>query len=157
MVSVRRASCDDAKTVATLLHRKYNFSSVDEASDVFEYECQNQHYRIAEEDGRVVGLISWRPQGTMRHGVVELTRIAVLPDISDPVAVKEVLFDVMVAEADHYYKQHASRLRKIFSMIHADNRHVQDFFVDKGMSQEAVLRNHFRQGQDEHIYSLFLA
>ncbi|MBI5037802.1 MAG: GNAT family N-acetyltransferase [Candidatus Kerfeldbacteria bacterium] len=157
MISIRKANCDDGQTVSQLLHSRYSFSTEDEAAAVFTHECEYQHYRIAEVDGKPVGLISWRPQGTERHGVVELTRIAVAPDVEDRAFVKELLFDQMIAEADYYYKQHGKHLRKVFSMIHADNKDVKEFFQNKGMHQEAILRNHFHRGTDELVYSIFLA
>ena len=157
MIKVRKANCKDGQAVSELLKSKYSFISKDEAVTVFEYECLYQHYRIAQEDDKVVGLISWRTQGTEKHGVAELTRITVLPDVLNAGEVKEILFDVMIAEADYYYKKHGSKLRKVFSMIHSDNRQVKDFFEDKGMKQEAVLKSHFHAGQDELIFSLFFS
>lgn len=155
MTTIRKATCEDSQLVSKLLHQRYRFNSPDEARTVFDAECVWQHFRIAERDGEPVGLISWHPQGTIEHGVVELTRIAVSPTISNRMYVKEMLFDQMVAEADYYYKQHGSRLRKVFSMIHADNEEVKEFFTNKGMQQEAILRNHFRRGTDELVFSLF--
>ncbi|MFH0805121.1 MAG: hypothetical protein V1916_02910, partial [Patescibacteria group bacterium] len=128
-----------------------------EAAETFTAECSYQHYRIAELDGQPVGLISWRTQGGLHYGVAELTRLAVVSGILDPRAIKESLFDVMIAEADHFYRQHGSKLRKVFSMIHADSKHIRDFFQDKGMHQEAVLRSHFHAGTDELVYSMFIA
>jgi hypothetical protein len=89
--------------------------------------------------------------------VAELTRITVSSDAADSVYIKEMLFDVMIAEADFFYKQHGSKLRKVFSMIHADNRQIKEFFIDKGMQQEAILRNHFHRGTDELIFSMFFS
>ena len=157
MIRVRKATCEDGQAVSELLKSKYSFVSNDEAVSVFEYECLYQHYRIAQDDGKIVGLISWRTQGTEKHGVAELTRITVLPDVLNKDDVKEMLFDVMIAEADYYYKKNDSKLRKVFSMIHSDNRQVKDFFENKGMEQEAVLKNHFRAGQDELVFSLFFS
>jgi len=155
MVKIHKAGCQDGQEISKLLKDKYSFSSVAEALETFNGECTYQHYRIAEEAEKIVGLISWRPQGIFKHGVVELSRIAVSPYVNDTLTVKELLFDVMVAEADYFYKQHGSKLRKIYSMIHADNREIKDFFINKGMLQEAVLRNHYHRGTDELVFSLF--
>ncbi len=157
MITVRRASLKDSLVVSKLLKKKYNFSSLVEARKCFQEELKNKdHFRVAETESGVVGLISWRSQGTLRHGVAELRRLAVLSDYSDPLAVKEALFDVMLAEADNYYREHGWRLRKVFSLIHADSRNIKRFFIDKGMQQEAVLRNHYYPGRDELVFSLFL-
>lgn len=158
MISVRKATLRDSRVISELLAKKYKFSTPAEASRVFRMEYQqSHHFRLAESDGRILGILSWRPQGTLQHGVVELVRLAVVSDCPDPRQIKEELFDVMIAEADFYYRQHGARLRKIFSMIHADAKHVKKFFLDKGMQQEAVLHNHFYNGRDELIFSLFLA
>ncbi|MBU0597762.1 hypothetical protein KKF61_02055 [Patescibacteria group bacterium] len=156
MIDVRRANCDDGQIISELLKSKYSFSTREEAAAVFKDECQNQHYRIAEINGRVVGLISWRLQGTPKHGVAELTRFIVQQNIPNYQSVKESLYDVMMAEADYYYKQHGSRLHKVFSMIHADDKQIKEFYIDKGMRQEAVLKDHFHIGKDELVFSLFL-
>ena len=157
MMKIRKATCEDGPVVSQLLKERYSFNDVSEANEAYAMECSYQHFRLAEEQGRVVGLISWRPQGTLKHGVVELSRLAVSKTATDSEAVKELLFDVLVAETDFFYKQHGSRVRKIFSLIHADNQEVKDFYINKGMRQEAVLKNHFHLGTDELVFSLFLS
>ena len=158
MITVRRASLKDGRAVSELLKQKYSFVSLKQARKTFAFEfVHNHHFRIAEIDGRIVGLVSWRPQGILKHGVVELTRIAIEIGVSNARQVKEALFDVMVAEADFYYKKQGYRLRKVFSLIHADDKVIKEFFIDKGMQQEAVLKNHFYRGKDELVFSLFLA
>lgn len=158
MITVRKAILQDSRSVSEFLKEKYSFATLSEARKVFCTEFKrHQHFRLAIDDGRIVGLISWRPQGTVRHGVAELTRLAVVTDCPDPVKIKESLYDVMIAEADLYYRRHDSRLRKVFSMIHADARHIKQFFLDKGMQQEALLKSHFHPGKDELVFSLFLA
>ena len=158
MITVRQATLRDSRVIAELLEKKYSFATSTEARRAFRWEYQrHHHFRLAEDSGRAVGIMSWRPQGTAKHGVAELTRLAVTSDYPEPAKVKEALFDVMVAEADFYYRQHGGRLRKVFSMIHADAKHLKQFFLDKGMQQEALLKSHFHPGQDELIFSLFLA
>jgi len=157
MITIRKASRKDEAAISELLATKYSFKSNREALMAYRHEVRlRNHFRLAITDGHVVGLISWRTQGSMYHGVAELTRLAVLATVPDPRQVKEELFDVMIAEADSYYRQHDTRLRKVFSLVHADSRHIQDFFQDKGMRQEAVLKSHFHPGMDEMVYSLFL-
>ncbi|XOU93921.1 MAG: hypothetical protein ACNFW9_03670 [Candidatus Kerfeldbacteria bacterium] len=155
MIKIRKANCKDGQAVSELLKSKYSYITKEEAVSVFEYECMYQHYRIAHNGDKVVGIISWRTQGTEKHGVAELTKITVLQDISESEEVKEMLFDVMVAEADYFYKKHNSKLRKVFSMIHTDNIQIKNFFENKGMHQEAILKNHFHAGKDELVFSLF--
>ncbi len=158
MVRVKKAALKDSGLVSSLLKQKYNFRTLADAERAFKKEIrQHHHVRVAWLEDHPVGLISWRAQGDVHHGVAELVRLAVLSSVPDPREIKESLFDVMLAEAESYYHEHGSRLRKVFSMIHADNRHIRDFFQDKGMRQEAVLKNHFYPGRDELVFSLFLA
>ncbi len=157
MLTVRKATVEDAQRVAELLKAKYSFASVEEARDAFAYEARYHHFRVAVEGEQIIGLISWRPQGTLAHGVAEVTRLAVLRHLPNPTEVKELLFDAAIAEAELHYQSHGSRLRKLFSMIHADNAHLQAFYESKGMHQEAILKDHFRLGQDELVFSMFLA
>jgi len=156
MIEIHKAVKQDGRVASRLLKEKYNFSSLSEANKIFQNEIRYCHFRIAQQATRVIGIIGWRVQGTLKHGVIELTRIAVSSNYDDPLYVKEMLFDVMIAEADYYYKQRHAKLRKVFSMIHADKKHIKDFFINKGMQQEAILRNHFRHGTDELIFSIFL-
>lgn len=157
MLTVRKATGSDAPRVAELLKAKYRFASVAEAQENFAYEARYHHFRVAVDGDQIIGLISWRPQGTLQHGVAEVTRLAVLRSVLGPTQVKEQLFDAAIAEAETHYRDHGARLRKIFSMIHADNKHLQAFYETKGMRQEAVLKDHFRLGQDELVFSMFLA
>ncbi|MFA5135098.1 MAG: hypothetical protein WC505_04945 [Patescibacteria group bacterium] len=157
MATIRRASRQDSQQVSDLLAKKFSFPSLAIAEKTFRNECAYQHYRIAEEHGRVVGLVSWKTEGLLSHGVAELCRLALDAAPADTEYVKEMLFDQVIAEADYFYKQRGFRLRKIFSMIHADNREIKEFFLNKGMQQEAILRNHYHNGTDELIFSLFFA
>lgn len=157
MITIRKATCQDGQLISHLLLKKYSFSSPKLAIDTYNHECSYQHYRIAVDNKQVVGLICWRVQGSNDHGVAELTRFAIDMNSDDPKYIKELLFDQMVAEADYYYKQRNSKLRKIFSMIHSDDKIIKEFFQNKGMQQEAILRNHYHNGQDELIFSLFFA
>ncbi|MFH1206986.1 MAG: hypothetical protein V1668_00060 [Patescibacteria group bacterium] len=158
MITVYKAASKDSRMVARLMKQKYSFRTLAEAQEAFRKEMRRQHhFRVAWLDNQAVGLISWRMQGGVHHGVAELVRLAVSSSVPEPREVKEALFDVMLAEADSFYHEHGGRMRKVFSMIHADNRHIREFFQDKGMRQEAVLKNHFHPGVDELVYSLFLA
>ncbi len=157
MLTVRKATAEDADRVANLLKAKYSFATTTEAKAAFAYERTYHHFRVAEDGDRILGLISWQPQGTLKHGVAEVTRFAVLRDTPNPTAIKEQLFDATIAEAEFFYESQGAKLRKIFSMIHADSKHLQAFFANKGMHQEAVLKDHYHFGKDELVFSMFLA
>lgn len=158
MLTTRRPALADHEAIARLLLTKYHFATLEAARDAVEGEARHQHIRIVEEsNGEVIGIIAWRPQGAAYHGIIEVTRLAVRADQQNPVAIKEMLFDAAIAEADLYFHDREGKLRKVFSLIHSDNRHLKTFFAYKGMQQEAVLRSHFHMGVDELVYSMFLA
>lgn len=157
MRTVRKATAEDADRVADLLKAKYSFATLGEAKAAFAYEKEYHHFRVAEEDGHLLGLISWQAQGTVKHGVMEVARFAVLKDAQNPTAIKEELFDAAIAEAEFFYETQGTKLRKVFSMIHADSKHLQAFFANKGMHQEAVLKDHYHYGKDELVFSMFVA
>lgn len=156
MLTVRKATAEDADRIAEVLKAKYSFPNIAEAKAAFAYERMYHHFRVAMNDERIEGIISWRPQGTLAHGVAEVTRFAVMRSALDPVQVKELLFDAAIAEAELHYQQHGKRLRKIFSLIHSDNKRLQAFYANKGLHQEAILKDHYRIGQDELVFSMFL-
>mgnify|MGYP001562628322 CR=1 len=157
MLTVRKATAEDTERIAEVLMAKYSFPNVAEAGGIFAYERAYHHFRVAMDDERMVGIISWRQQGTLAHGVAEVTRFAVLKDAIDPIQVKELLFDTAIVEAEIHYENHGSKLRKVFSLIHSDNKRLQTFYANKGLHQEAVLKDHFRLGQDELVFSRFFA
>jgi hypothetical protein len=157
MLTTRRPTLADHEAIARLLLKKYHFASLEAARDAVDGESRHQHIRISvKSDGEVIGIIAWRPQGAAYHGIMEVTRLAVRSDQPNPIEIKEILFDTAIAEADQYFHNRDSRLRKVFSLIHADNRHLKSFFANKGMQQEAILKSHYRVGVDELVYSMFM-
>lgn len=157
MITARKATSRDATRMAKLLMKKYSFADEKRALDAFREERKYQFYRIAKQNNRIAGCISWRPHGRSDHGVAELTRIVVDPKINNIDMVKEMLFDQCVAEAEYYYQEHGSHLRKFFSLIHIDDHEIKEFFLRKGMHPEATLHSHFHTGKDELVLSLFFA
>jgi len=156
MIRIHKASLRDCREISELLQQKYYFSSLEEARSVFVHEYKHKHHlRVACVGNSIVGMVSWRPERIVQYGVVELTRIAVLKTLPNLGEVRESLFGVMIAEADFYYKKHNCHLRKVYSMIRADNNFLKEFFIDKGMQQEAVLKDHFHRGENELVFSLF--
>ena len=61
----------------------------------------------------------------------------------------------MMQDADRYFKKKNLKLRKVYVLIHSDNKKLRDFFKAKGFIQETVLKDHYYKGTDEHILSLF--
>lgn len=151
----RPATGADARGVAAVLIQSYNIASVEEGEAAFREELgRGIRYLVAVEDGRVRGLTSWAPHGLPKHGLAELDRIAVSPELRGR-GVAERLFQALLADTDAHYRAHGHRLRKLFLMTHADNLKAQAFYRKMGLQAEATLKDHFYKGKDEIVMSLF--
>lgn len=157
MITTRKANQHDVETIAELLSAFYNFSDIEEARSVVRREYSlHYHFRIAEDDGHPIGVLTWRAHGLPKHGIIKLKRVAIDREIPDRQATFELLFDATIADADYLYHQEHAYLRKVYAVTPADNLFLSSFFEEKGMVQEAVLKNHYYDGRDEVMYSLFL-
>jgi ribosomal protein S18 acetylase RimI-like enzyme len=151
----RRAIATDARGIAAILAQSYNIASAEEGEAVFREECgRGICYLVAVEGGQVVGLTSWMVHGLPKHGLAELDRIAVSPALRGQ-GVAAGLFQALLADADAHYGAHGGRLRKLFLMTHADNLRAQAFYQKMGFVVEATLKDHYYQGKDELVMSLF--
>jgi ribosomal protein S18 acetylase RimI-like enzyme len=154
-MKLRQAYPDDALKVARVLRESYNISSIEEGKQIFLDElAKNIRYIAAENNGIIMGLVSWFTHGLPKHGLVELDRIAVLPECRGK-GISKTLFLMLVHEAECYYREHNSRLRKLFLMTHADNTRAQSFYQKMGMKHEATLPSHFYPEKDEFVMSVF--
>lgn len=157
MIQTRRATIKDGHKIAQLLSEWYNFANGTEAYHIFlrEYSL-HYHFRVAVLDKEIIGVINWRMHGLIKHGIVKLKRVAFFPETTNWREIYESLFDSALAEADHFYKQKGSHLRKVYMVTPEGSTKMHDFLQDKGMTKEAVLRDHYYEGRDEFLYSLFL-
>ncbi|HCM67629.1 MAG TPA: hypothetical protein DIS62_01325 [Candidatus Kerfeldbacteria bacterium] len=156
-ITTRKARHEDSQAIAHLLYAHYSFSSEQEANETFQREyALHYHFRVAESEGRIVGIVSWRMHGLMKHGIIKLKRAAVSLEAQQWEDVLEVLFDAALADADWYYRTHGTALRKVYTVIPKNHDPMHVFLQEKGMELEAVLRDHYYQGRDEYLYSLFL-
>lgn len=156
-ITIRKARRNDANAILNLFMQYYNFSDIGEAREAFFTEfALHYHFRIAETNGEVVGVMSWRTHGQPKHGIVKIKRIAVSRDRLDRQDLFEMLFDSTIADAEYHYLKLGFRLRKVFTLAPKESMTLQQFLEEKGMSVEAILANHYYDGRDECMYSLFL-
>ena len=152
---IRKAQSKDAKGIANVLAQSYNIIGIREGLQVFKDETKKlNHYIIAEENGKVIGIITWIMHGLPKHQLCELDRIAVLP-LYRGKGVAKKLFNAMVKEAEKFYKKKDSRLRKLYLLTHADNEIAQKFYEKLGFRREAILKGHYYREKDEIVYSMF--
>jgi len=155
MVEYRKAEEKDAEKIAEIYTANYNIKTVEEAKTVFLEELSRYNYFIAEEDGKIVGISLWKAHGLPKHQVAEIGRVAVVAGKEGTGLATEV-FGHLVQEADKFYKSHGTKLRKIYVYVHSSNKKAQTFYSGVGLIKEAELKDHYYEGEDEYVYSMFL-
>ncbi|HLG23640.1 MAG TPA: GNAT family N-acetyltransferase [Candidatus Nanoarchaeia archaeon] len=152
---VRKATSKDAKGIANVLVKSYNIKDLKEGISVFKNETKKfHHYIVAEEKGKIAGIVTWYMHGLPKHQLCELDRIAVLPEYRGKGVAKQ-LFDGLVKDAKSFYKKNKSKLRKLYLLTHADNARAQKFYEKLGFRHETTLKEHYYEGRDEFVYSIF--
>ena len=142
MVTYRKAKKDDAEGIAIVLKEAYNIDSVEEGIWVFKHETKKHHkYIVAEEDKKIIGIVTWKMHGLPKHQLCELYRIAVLPEYRGKGVAKK-LFDALIKDAKSFYKKNKSKLRKLYLLTHADNIRAHKFYEKLGFKHETTLKQH---------------
>lgn len=153
---IRKAEINDKEGIADVLMKSYNINSIEEGSLVFENEINKDcKYIVADNDGKIIGITSWIIRGLPKHQLVELDRISVLPEYKGR-GVADKLFEFLKKDAENFYNSKGFKLRKIYLCVHSTNLRAQHFYRKIGFSYEALLINHYYNGVDEMIFSMFL-
>ena len=151
----RKATLKDAEGIANVLTQSYNIKDIKEGIDVFKNETKKFHnYIVAEDNKKIVGIVTWAMHGLPKHQLCELDRIAVLPEHRGK-GVAKMLFDWLIEDASSFYKKNSSKLRKLYLLTHADNIRAQKFYEKLGFKRETTLKAHYYKGKDEFVYSVF--
>ena len=154
-MKIRQAKPLDAKGIANVLVNSYNVKDLNEGISVFKSElAKEQHYLVAEEKGKIIGIVTWLMHGLPKHQLAELDRIAVLPDYRGK-GVARPLFEAMINDAKSFYKKHKSRLRKLYILSHYDNIRAHKFYEKLGFAHETTLKSHYYENKDEYVFSRF--
>jgi len=154
-MKIRKAKIIDAKGIANVLVQSYNIKNLKEGIEVFKNEIKkNHHYIIAEENGKIIGIVTWVTHGLPKHQLCELDRIVVLPQYRGK-GVARKLFDALIKDAKSFYKKNKSRLRKLYLLTHADNTRAHKFYEKLGFKHETTLKQHYYKDKDEYVYSIF--
>ncbi len=152
----RKANELDKEMIGEVLRQCYNIDSVEEGVGVFMEEVsKGYNFIVAEEAGKIVGLTSWTVHGLVKHGLAELDRIAVLFEFRQKGAGRG-LFNSLIENAKEFYSVEGGMLRKVYLMTHADNFNAQEFYNKLGLKSEAKLKDHFYDGKDELVMSIFV-
>ena len=154
-MKIRKAALKDAKGIANVLVQSYNIKDLKEGINTFKNEIKKQHhYIIAEENNKIIGVVTWIIHGLPKHQLCELDRIAVLPEYRGKGIAKK-LFEVLIKDAKAFYKKHKSKLRKLYLLTHADNIRAHKFYEKLGFEHETTLKKHYYKNKDEYVYSMF--
>ena len=159
-MKIRRANIEDANGIGNVLMQSYNINSIEEGISVFKDEINKGcNYIVAYDNksgsSKIVGLISWVVKGLPKHELIELDRVAVLPEYKGKgVAIK--LFDELKKDSGEFYKLKGYKVRKIYLCVHGNNLRAQSFYEKLGFQYEALLKDHYYKGVDEIVFSMFL-
>jgi len=153
-MKIRKANKKDAARIAKVLASFYNMDEK-EAKNAFLNETKKGHsYIVAEENGKIIGLVTWLMHGLPKHQLAELDRIVLLPEARGK-GVGKKLVDELIRNADNFYKKSGFKLRKLYLLTHADNKEAHNFYEKIGFSHEATLKQHYYKGKDEFVFSMF--
>ncbi|MEK6943803.1 MAG: N-acetyltransferase [Nanoarchaeota archaeon] len=154
-MKIRKAVSKDAKGIANVLVKSYNIKDLKEGIAAFKNETiKHHHYIVAEDKGKIVGIVTWVMHGLPKHQLAELDRIALLPECRGK-GIAKPLFDALVKDAKQSYKKNKSKLRKLYLLTHEDNERAQKFYEKLGFKHETTLKEHYYKNKHEYVYSIF--
>ena len=154
-IYLREASYDDKEQIAEVLLDFYNMNDHDEAIKSFTTELEKDfHYLVAEEDGKIIGLVTWLMHGLPKHGLFELDRICILSDARGK-GVGRKLVDKLILDARNWYDKEGESIRKLYLLTHEDNKNAHVFYEKVGFVHDATLKDNYYKNQDERVYVMF--
>ena len=154
-IFLREATFDDKDQIAEVLLDFYNMNDRDEAIKSFTTELEKDfHYIVAEENGKIIGLVTWLMHGLPKHGLFELDRICILSEARGK-GVGRKLVDRLVSDARIWYEEVGEKIRKLYLLTHEDNKNAHAFYEKVGFVHDATLKDHYYENQDERVYVIF--
>ena len=154
-ILLREATFDDKDQIAEVLLDFYNMNDHDEAIKSFTTELKKDfHYIVAEENGKIIGLVTWLMHGLPKHGLFELDRICILSEARGKGAGRK-LVDRLVSDARIWYEKVGEKIRKLYLLTHEDNKNAHAFYENVGFVHDATLKDHYYEHQDERVYVIF--
>ena len=154
-IVLRVASYDDKEQISKVLLDFYNMNDRDEAIKSFISELDKDfHYLVAEENGKIIGLVTWLMHGLPKHGLFELDRICILSDARGKGAGRK-LVDRLINDAREWYDKEGGNIRKLYLLTHEDNKNAHAFYEKVGFIHDTTLKDHYYKNQDERVYVMF--
>jgi ribosomal protein S18 acetylase RimI-like enzyme len=154
-MNIRKAAAKDGKGIAKVLMTSYNIKSEKECISVFREEVKKgHHYIVAEENKKILGIVTWLSHGLPKHMLAELDRIALLPEHRGK-GVSRHLKEAMISDAQKWFRSKGHKLRKLYLLTHEDNERARKFYEKMGFEHETTLKDHYYKGKHECVYSMF--
>jgi len=133
----------------------HTFHSDDEAAKAFLHELgRGREFRGVIDDKNMLGIMGLEDRGLPKHGVAELVRFS-MPEKTFSRIVAELLFDATLASMDYFFRERPQRLRKVFTVIANNRNYAKEFFEDRGLVREGMLKRHYHDYRNESVYSFF--
>ena len=155
IINYRKATQKDANQISSVLMDFYNMENAEEASYAFTSEIEKDfNYIVAEEEGVIIGLVTWLHHGLPKHGLFELDRICLLSE-SRGKGVGRGLVEELIKDADKWYKSMGENIRKLYLLTHENNIDAHIFYEKVGFVHETTLKDHYYKDQNERVYSKF--
>ena len=154
-MKIRKANKSDADEIAYILKNAYNIDSLEEGKDTFNSELKKGvNYIVADEKNRVIGITTWYIHGIPKHGLIELDRIAVIPEFRG-MGIAKQLFQGLITDAKEELGRNEKKLRKLFLLTHESNKRAHKFYEKIGLKHETTLKDHYYKDENEWVYSKF--
>ena len=154
-MKIRKATVQDAEQIAEVLVSFYNMGSKEGAKETFTNErIKGFHYMVAEENGKIIGLVTWLMHGLPKHMLAELDRICLLPECRGK-GVGKQLVEALIKDANEVYKKNSFKLRKLYLLCHQSNTEAHKFYEKVGFKHETTLKQHYYEDKDEFVFSMF--
>ena len=154
-MKIRKATKKDVQGIALVLKESYNIDSIEEGKATFLSEfMKGINYIVAEEQGKIIGITTWVMHGLYKHGLIELDRIAVLPEYRGK-GISKKIYQALIDDAKKEYEREGKKLRKLFLLTHASNARAHSFYEKIGLKHETTLKSHYYSNEDEWVYSVF--
>lgn len=151
----RKGSLNDSEKIAELILQNYNVKTLQDAKDFFEKDlATGTRYIVVEKDAKIVGFVSWREHDRPYHELAELHAIAIDDSLKGK-GLSKLLFDKLVQEMNEFYAGFGNSLRKLYLMTHANNARAIRFYEKMGFKKEAVIPNHYYDGVNELVLSMY--
>lgn len=155
MVCLREADVKDVEDLAKLHVECSSMENIDEAvKHVKSHFEAHYHFYVLEQNSSIIGLFEWIPKGRLKHGLVEIGRVGIAEEFRRR-GFGTLLMEESIKKVQDFYKKRGLTLRKMFLLANQTNIPARKLWEKVGFQKEGILEDHYAEGRNEVIYSLF--